>query len=123
MTALTDHIQNIDVQELLKKPLWQMTGEEFLALSNAARPAETSREPEKSLETPPARYEEGQCVFGLDGICKLFNVARSTAHYYKTTFLKPAIIQHGKKLVIDRNMALRLFAEHVKDNPVQKEIH
>lgn len=112
MTALTDHIQNIDVQELLKKPLWQMTGEEFLALSNAARPAETSREPEKSPEATSARYEEGQYVFGLDGICKLFGVGKCTAIRYKETFLKPAISQRGRKIMVNREKAMELFKEN-----------
>lgn len=112
--ALPDNIQNIDVQDLLEKPIWQMTGAEFLALSNVTRPAETSRNPEKSPEATTPLYEEGQYAFGLRGICQLFGVGRTTAHYYRKTFLKPAIIQRGQKLLIDRKMALRLFAEHME---------
>ena len=118
--ALPDNIQNIDVQDLLEKPIWQMTGKEFLALSNAAAKQAIQEIPKVQPETADdsqkestITYEEGKYVFGLRGICQLFGVARTTAHYYKNTFLKPAIIQHGQKLLIDRNMALRLFADHM----------
>lgn len=122
MKALLDNIQNIDVNELLKKPLWQMTGEEFLALSNAAAKQAIQEFPQPQPgsvvgcdpKESVTQYEEGKYVFGLRGICQLFGVAQSTAHYYKTTFLKPAVLQRGQKLLIDRNMALRLFAEHME---------
>ena len=118
--ALPDNIQNIDVQDLLEKPIWQMTGKEFLALSNAAAKQAIQEIPKVQPETADdyqkestITYEEGKYVFGLRGICQLFGVGHSTAHYYKTTFLKPAIIQRGQKLLIDRNRALQLFAEHM----------
>ncbi len=48
-------------------------------------------------------------VYGLDGICKLFGVCRTTAQTYKDTFLKDAIQQHGRKIVVDVELARDLF--------------
>lgn len=51
-------------------------------------------------------------VTGLEGICKLFNVSGGTAIKYKQTFLKPAVHQRGRKIVVDVDMAIRLFNEY-----------
>lgn len=48
-------------------------------------------------------------MYGLVGIMELFNVGKTTAHRYKTTFLAPAITQQGNNIVIDVREALRLF--------------
>lgn len=51
-------------------------------------------------------------VYGIRGIERLFNVSHRTAQTYKDTFLKPAVSQNGRKIVVDRDLALKLFAEH-----------
>ncbi|MBR1434064.1 MAG: DUF3853 family protein [Bacteroidales bacterium] len=48
-------------------------------------------------------------VYGLEGIMQLFGVSKTTAHRYKSTFLKDAITQHGNVIVVDTLEALRLF--------------
>lgn len=48
-------------------------------------------------------------VYGLRGISELFNVSIVTAQKYKNTFLAPAIIQRGRKLVTDVDKAMELF--------------
>lgn len=53
-----------------------------------------------------------ELVYGIRGIERLFNVSHRTAQTYKNTFLKPAVSQNGRKIVIDRDLALKLFAEH-----------
>lgn len=50
-------------------------------------------------------------VFGLKGIQLLFGVSLTTAQAYKNTWLKPAIKQRGKKIIIDVSKALELFNE------------
>ena len=51
-------------------------------------------------------------VYGIRGIEQLFHVSHKTAQAYKDTFLKPAVCQNGRKIVVDRDLALKLFAEH-----------
>lgn len=53
-------------------------------------------------------------VYGIHGIEKLFNVSHKTAQHYKDTFLKPAVMQNGRKIVVDADMAMKLFKEHQK---------
>ena len=52
----------------------------------------------------PRRY-----VYGLKGIQSLFGCSHLTAQRYKDTFLKPACMQQGRKIVIDVDQAVELF--------------
>ncbi len=68
----------------------------------------------KSPEPAPAQpidYTQG-FVYGLPGIRKLFGVSHATAQRYKDTFLKPAVKQNGRKIVVDVAKALELFNEY-----------
>lgn len=53
--------------------------------------------------------EPKQLVYGLSGIRRLFNVSHATAFRYKNTILKGAVSQHGRKIVVDVELALELF--------------
>lgn len=55
---------------------------------------------------PPHHY-----VCGLKGIQKMFGVSHATAQAYKNTFLAPAVSQRGKNIIVDQEMAIRLFEE------------
>lgn len=50
-------------------------------------------------------------VYGLKGICELFNCAHSTAQKLKDEVIMEAVSQHGRKIVVDAEHALRLFKE------------
>lgn len=54
-------------------------------------------------------------VYGIRGIEKLFNVSHKTAQDYKNTFLKPAVMQCGRKIVVDADLALQLFNDRRND--------
>lgn len=62
----------------------------------------------KTEQTAPADVE---FVYGLDGICSLFGVCKDTAMKYKKSFLAPAVMQKGRKIVVDKAKALELFAK------------
>ena len=68
----------------------------------------------EGIPTQKEEVNEKQYLYGLRGIKELFNVSHPTAQKYKDTFLKPAIIQHGRKIMIDQDLALKLFSEHNK---------
>lgn len=53
--------------------------------------------------------DDDRYVYGIDGICMLFHCSRPTARKYKDTFLKPAVDQVGRKIITDREKALKLF--------------
>ena len=60
--------------------------------------------------TPARRY-----VYGLRGIMELFNVSNMTAQRYKRTIIKDAVSQNGRKIVVDAEKALELFAASMED--------
>lgn len=59
-------------------------------------------------EEEPQELEE-EVVWGIDGIKNLFHVSSSVAQKYKNTWLEPAIIQRGRKIMVRKRMALELF--------------
>lgn len=95
---------------LLDKPIWQLSGREFAALMRSTlMEMETSKE-----EEPKKRF-----VFGLDGICDLFGCSKSTAERIKKSgIIDVAITQVKRKIVVDAELALRLFGNRMKTEPV-----
>lgn len=51
-------------------------------------------------------------VYGLDGICKLFNCRESRAQKLKNTIIKDAVSQDGRTIVVDADLAIELFEKH-----------
>ena len=57
----------------------------------------------------PATSVGKRYVYGLKGIQSLFHCSHLTAQRYKDGFLAPAVMQQGRKIVIDVEMAVELF--------------
>ena len=53
----------------------------------------------------------GNLVYGIRGIEKLFGVSHKTAQYYKDNVIREAVMQNGRKIVVDADLALKLFNE------------
>ena len=79
-----------DIKELLTE----------LGVSHSGQTAQKSQHPGK-------RY-----VYGLKGIQALFGVSHLTAQHYKDGFLKPAVMQQGRKIVVDVEKAMELFKNY-----------
>lgn len=83
--------------ELLKKPLWQMTGEEFLHLQYNSQEKTEDNQPPKSTEL----------IYGYIGIMKLMNCGRSKAQKMLLDGdFGDAVIQSKRKIIIDKERAL-----------------
>ena len=84
-----------NLQELLSKPVWQMTGEEFIFLSkHASRQTET--------QPQPITDTERKYVYGILGIAKLFGCSLPTANRIKKSGkIDKAITQIGRKIIVD----------------------
>lgn len=54
---------------------------------------------------------EKNYVYGIKGIQELFNVSHVTAIKYKNTIIKDAVMQQGRKIVVDGDKAMNLFKE------------
>ena len=57
----------------------------------------------------PAASANKRYVYGLKGIQSLFHCSHLTAQRYKDGFLKPAVMQQGRKIIIDVELAVELF--------------
>jgi|SRR5699024_9727608 len=93
-------------EKLLEKPIWQMTGKEFIALiqNNDHPPAE----PDILNEIEPSK----KYVYGIRGIANLMNCSISTANRIKKKgILDEAIIQQGRTIIVDVDKALELLKQ------------
>ena len=91
-----------NLQELLSKPVWQMTGEEFIILSKHAS-RQTDTQPQPITDT------ERKYVYGILGIAKLFGCSLPTANRIKKSGkIDKAITQIGRKIIVDVELALEL---------------
>lgn len=87
---------------LLNQPLWQMTGADFLQLHRLA--LDEQMQGIQSTPPPTKRY-----VYGLRGICDLFQCSHAHAQKLKDGVLKPAIKQVGRKIIVDVDAAMALL--------------
>lgn len=55
--------------------------------------------------------QHGRLVFGLRGIQDLFGCSHKQAQYYKDHVIREAVSQNGRKIVVDADLALKLFRE------------
>lgn len=91
-----------NLQELLSKPVWQMTGEEFIMLSRHAS-VQTEAQPQPVTDTS-RKY-----VYGIPDIARLFGCSLPTANRIKKSGkIDKAITQIGRKIIVDAELALEL---------------
>lgn len=92
----------MDIKILKQKPLWQMTGEEFLFLQQSSCPTEM-QQPTVTTDTSKKH------VYGLLGIAKLFGCSIPTANRIKKSGkIDKAITQIGRKIIVDAGLAIEL---------------
>ncbi len=80
-------------------PLSFLTVGQFMELLNTGKQNEPVR-----IQESEKRY-----IYGLRGIRQLFNVSHATAQRYKDTIIKDAVLQQGRKIIIDADKAMELF--------------
>lgn len=95
----------MNLDELKVKPLWQMTGEEFLYLQQHSE----QKEQQSTVATPDTAKKY---VYGIAGIARLFGCSIPTASRIKKGGkITKAITQIGRKIIVDANLALELAAQ------------
>ena len=93
-------------ESLLKKPLWQMTGEEFLKLTQENR---------KIPKEEKTNTKEKKYVYGIRGIANLFNCSPATASRIKKSgVIDEAISQRNRTIIVDAELALQLLNKKEK---------
>ena len=93
----------MNLNDLKQKPIWQMTGEEFLYLHQSA---DISSQPTKQTTINDS---EKKYVYGIVGIANLFGCSMPTANRIKKSGkIDKAITQVGRKIIVDAKFALEL---------------
>ena len=72
---------------------------------------EQSNAPSKRV---PSKLAGKEVVFGLAGICKIFNCKMSRAQKLKNTIIKDAVHQNGRTIITDVEKAYELFEAYSK---------
>jgi hypothetical protein len=97
-------------ENLLKMPLWQMTGEQFVELISVGL-TQISTIKKKMAEEIVKKdaSDDGKYAYGIAGIAKIFHISWASASDMKNSgILDEAISQYGNKIVIDRALAIEL---------------
>lgn len=118
LAGLTNHpsllINSEEYKELLGKPLWQLTGEQYTKLTEGAMFNVVS-----SLRSQEASRH---LVYGIDGLAKFLGTSRSTAQRIKRSgIIDDAIAQNGRTIVIDGDKAIQLIRESKDDTEKWKK--
>ena len=90
---------------LNEKLIWQMQGSELVELIKTSI---------AGIPTP-SEVTEKKYVYGISGIQQLLNCSESSAKRLKKSgVINDAIIQNGRKIIIDVEKALELLKKHQK---------
>lgn len=90
----------MEISDLLKKPLFQLSTEEFLFINKYNQNTPTNLEPKQISK----KY-----VYGISGIAALFGCSKPTANRLKKSKkIDGAITQIGRKIIVDAELALEL---------------
>lgn len=104
----------MNIEILKSKPLWQMTGEEFLELQNYTQQNTTTNELKEGNSAE-------EYVFGIEGITKILGCSISKANRIKKSgILDDAIIQEGRSIAIAKNKALEILKGRSLKNKLRK---
>ncbi len=91
----------MNVKELKEKPIWQMTGEEFLFLQQNSE--------QKQVQPVTLSETQKKYVYGIGGISRLFGCSIPTANRIKQSGkIDKAITQIGRKIIVEAELALEL---------------
>lgn len=91
----------MNLEALKDKPLFQMTGEEFLYLQKNYK--------SEIINNKTEIDKDKNYVYGILGIAKLFDCSKSSANRLKKSgVIDKAIIQDGRKIIVDSEKALEL---------------
>lgn len=96
------------IVQLTVEQLMEILKKEFpiLAKPVVEKASEPVPEPEKKKDGPTFT---GRLLYGIKGIEDHFDVCHKTAWEWKESWLKPAVKQRGRKIVVDLAYAMKLF--------------
>ena len=100
----------MEIENLLEKPIWQMTGQEFLALNEQSR----STVQDQQIVSISENSLNKKYVYGIRGIANLLNCSIAKANRIKKRgIIDEAIIQEGRSIMVDVELALSLIKNNM----------
>lgn len=106
-------ISSEEYNALLQMPLWQMTGAQYKTLLETIMPGIIVSQ---QSAAPQKRY-----VYGIEGLAKLIGKSKNTAQRLKSSgIIDDAIIQNGRTIMIDADLALELIHQNDAKEKAQK---
>lgn len=107
---VSEIFKTMDTQNLLSKPIWQMTGEEFLTLTKTK-----NEEKVEKIHSETMTKTNPKLVYGIRGIANLFDCSIATANRIKKSgVIDWAIFQRNRTIVVNADEALKLFNDSEK---------
>ena len=92
----------------VNKPIWQLTIGEFVEILE-------SKMPKSVVEKNHKEKNDITYVYGLDGLAKILGCSKNYAGRLKRTgIFDKAIKQKGRTIIVDVEMALKLFNSNKK---------
>lgn len=94
--------------QILDKPLFQLTLGEFIEAMNGMKSMEPAVEEKKPTQVSVGN-DGKKYVYGINGIAQLFGCSKPTANRIKRSGkIDGAITQIGRKIIVDADKALEL---------------
>lgn len=89
----------------IDRPVWQLSVRELLDILNMPK-----NEVEKTV---PTLSKEIEYVYGISGLARILGCSKTHAQKLKSKgVFDKAIIQNGRKIIINKELALQLFKEN-----------
>ena len=92
-----------------KTYILHLTVEEFVEVLKDNIPQLGTATPATETQEEDGPTFKGRIIYGVIGIERFFNVSHKTACEWKKGWLKPAIKQEGRKIMMDAEYALKLY--------------
>ncbi|AJW62997.1 hypothetical protein VO54_01520 [Elizabethkingia miricola] len=87
----------------LNTPIWQLTVAELVELLDSGKK-------DSNDQLAVTKEEKKEYVYGISGLAKILGCSKNHAGRLKSSgLLDGAIIQNGRKIIVDKEKALELF--------------
>jgi len=93
----------------------------FLTVGEFRELLRTTERPAEIVQVQKQTGDPQEYAYGYQGIRDLLKVSHTKVWELKKTILKPAIIQHGRKLMVHKETALRLIAESQQEGGANEQ--
>ncbi|MDV4022611.1 hypothetical protein CMT54_18225 [Elizabethkingia anophelis] len=100
--------------DILEKPFGEVTVNDFFSLFFSGKNIIGQREKEVQKEEDPEEPSWDKFDYGIDGLARILGCGKTRAQEIKNTgLLDKAITKAGKRLMIHKEKALKLYQDNI----------